>query len=223
LLKNNASENRLDVPGSTVLLVAHFILGKHSLNENPPLSKRKRDIRCQARGVMKRPIKFGINLPGADFGKALALAQKAEKAGYFSVSVSDHLFTHLPRPASMPLLECFTTLGALASATSKIRLNSAVVCYLYRNPALLAKMISSLDNISGGRFIVGLGSGWVKEECDAYGYPFPSDRERVDQLEDTVKLMKVMFTRDEATYHGRFNRLTRPTTFPNWSRSHTRR
>lgn len=114
----------------------------------------------------------------------------------------------------MPLLECFTTLGALASATNTIKLNSAVICYLYRNPALLAKMISSLDNISGGRFIVGLGSGWVREECDAYGFPFPSDRERVDQLEDTVKLLKVMFTQDEPTYQGRFFSINKAYNYP---------
>ncbi len=161
-----------------------------------------------------RPIKFGMILPANDFRKTVALAQHAEKAGFYSVSISDHLYTHPPSPSSTPALECFTTLSAIAGATDKIKLTSAVICYSYRNPALLAKMISSLDHISAGRFIIGLGSGWMQEEYEAYGYRYPSDSERLDQLEETVKLLKVMFTEDEPTYHGRFFSINKAYNYP---------
>ncbi len=82
-----------------------------------------------------------------------------------------------------PQLECFTTLSAIAAITTRVRLAPTVTAMSFRNPALLAKMTSTLDRISGGRFIAGLGSGWLRDEYDANGFPYPSNAERLDQLD----------------------------------------
>ena len=79
-----------------------------------------------------------------------------------------------------------------------------VTAMSYRNPALLGKITSSLDHISGGRFIAGLGSGWLRREYDSYGYPYPSNTERIDQLAEGIAVLKAMWTQDEPAFHGRY-------------------
>ena len=108
---------------------------------------------------------------------------------------------------TLPMLECFTTLAAIAAATQRIRLGALVAGVPYRNPALLARMNTTLDVISHGRCIVGLGAGWYEEEFRAYGWPFPSVKERLDGLEDAIRIMKVMLTRRRATYRGQHYRV----------------
>jgi probable F420-dependent oxidoreductase len=95
-------------------------------------------------------------------------------------------------------------LSAVAATTRSIRMLPLVTSMSYRNPALLAKTMASLDNLSGGRFIAGLGAGWFKEEYDAYGFPYPSNAERIEQMGDGIKVLKAMWTQDEPTYHGRY-------------------
>ncbi len=149
-----------------------------------------------------REIKFGLYLPTGDFARARRVAERAERQGFYSLSINDHLYS--PMGERDPQLECFTTLSAIAAITTKIRLAPAVVAMSFRNPALLAKTASTLDCISNGRFIMGLGSGWQRTEYDAHGFPYPSTTERLDQLEDGIKVLKAMWTQDEPAYQGRY-------------------
>lgn len=106
------------------------------------------------------------------------------------------------------VLECFTTLAAIAAVTQHIRLGALVAGVPYRNPALLAKINITLDVISHGRCIVGLGAGWHEEEFMAYGWPFPSTRQRMDGLEDAVRIVEAMMTQRRASYTGTYYRIT---------------
>src|ERR1700761_2410860 len=113
------------------------------------------------------------------FDAVAAQATAAEEAGFDSVWVPDHLMqTPSVGRTDDPVLECYTTLGALATLTSRIRLGAFVGCAAYRNPGLLAKAVTTLDVISRGRAIFGIGSGWFEAEHDAFGYEFGSAAER---------------------------------------------
>ncbi len=149
-----------------------------------------------------RKIKFGLYLPTGDFARARKVAERAEKQGFYSLSINDHLYS--PMGERDPQLECFSTLSAIAAITSRIRLAPAVVAMSFRNPALLAKTASTLDCISNGRLILGLGSGWQRTEYDAHGFAYPSTAERLDQLEDGINVLKAMWTQDEPSYQGRY-------------------
>jgi probable F420-dependent oxidoreductase len=149
-----------------------------------------------------REIKFGLYLPTGDFARARKVAERAEKQGFYSLSINDHLYS--PMGERDPQLECFSTLSAIAGITSRIRLAPAVVAMSFRNPALLAKTASTLDCISNGRLIMGLGSGWQRTEYDAHGFPYPSTAERLDQLEEGINVLKAMWTQDEPAYQGRY-------------------
>jgi alkanesulfonate monooxygenase SsuD/methylene tetrahydromethanopterin reductase-like flavin-dependent oxidoreductase (luciferase family) len=104
----------------------------------------------------------------------------------------------------IPILECWTTLSALSAATKKIRLGTMVTCNSFRNPALLAKMAATLDNISNGRLELGIGAGVQKSEHDAYGFSFPSPRVRIERLNEAVELIKKMWTEDTTHYNGTY-------------------
>jgi alkanesulfonate monooxygenase SsuD/methylene tetrahydromethanopterin reductase-like flavin-dependent oxidoreductase (luciferase family) len=95
-------------------------------------------------------------------------------------------------------------MAALAEATTKIRLGQLVTCSLYRNPGYLAKVSTCVDVISGGRVDVGIGAGWKQDEFDAYGYPFPKIRERLDRMEETGRILKAMWTEERATFTGKY-------------------
>jgi len=162
-----------------------------------------------------RQIKFAVSLPNHDFAAARAMAERAEALGYHSVSMDDHFFMRgLMETPQTPHLECFTALSALASVTKRVRLVQMVTSMSYRNPALLAKITSTLDHISGGRVTVGVGAGWFREEYAAYGFPYPSNAERIDQLADGIKVLKAMWTQDEPTYHGRYFKIEKAWNFP---------
>jgi probable F420-dependent oxidoreductase len=148
-------------------------------------------------------IKFGLFLPTGDYAQALAAAKWADENSFYSVSINDHFFSPFGS-GQVPQLECYSTLSAIAASTSNVRLAPAVTAMSFRSPAMLAKVTSTLDQISNGRFILGLGSGWQRSEYDAHGYPYPSNAERLDQLADGIKLIKSMWTEDEPTYHGRY-------------------
>jgi probable F420-dependent oxidoreductase len=163
-----------------------------------------------------RPIKFDACLPqDADFPFARSFAQRAEALGFHSVSITDHMFfIGGYYQATSPHLECYTTLAALAMVTSRIRLMQIVTAMSFRSPALLAKMTSTLDHISGGRLTVGVGAGWYKQEYDAYGFPYLSNAERIERLAEGIRVLKTMWTEDEPTYHGRFFSIEKAYNFP---------
>jgi probable F420-dependent oxidoreductase len=160
-----------------------------------------------------REIKFGFFLPTGDFAKAKAAAEWADTHGFYSVSINDHFFSPLGSPQT-PQLECFTTLSAIAAVTRNVRLAPAMTAMSFRHPPMLAKMASTLDQISNGRLVLGLGSGWQRNEYDAHGYPYPSNLERIDQLDDAVKLIKAMWTQEEPTYHGRYFSIEKAYNYP---------
>ncbi len=146
---------------------------------------------------------FGVTLPQIKrtWEETRAAATAFESLGYDSLWVNDHLYG-VPMP-HLPILEAWSTLAAVAAVTERVRLGTLVSPVGFRNPTLLAKMVSTLDQISGGRMILGLGAGWFQMEFEGYGYPFPSLRERLQQLEEAVVLIKRMWTETQVTFAGR--------------------
>jgi len=133
--------------------------------------------------------KFGLFYPqvGQSFKAFRDRALLAEQLGYDSIFCVDHMWQRgMPE---VDHLEAWTLLSALAASTEKIRFGALVLCNSYRNPALLAKMASSLDHISGGRLVLGIGAGWMDEEYRGYGYGFPSTLERIEQLDEALEVM----------------------------------
>ena len=137
----------------------------------------------------------------AAWERTVEIASRAEALGFDSAWLFDHFHT-TPDPKDTITFEAYTALTGLAGETSTIRLGHIVTCVAYRNPALVAKMISTMDVISGGRMEVGLGAGWKREEFEAYGYDFPSTRERLARLRDSLEIITRMFEPGRASYAG---------------------
>jgi probable F420-dependent oxidoreductase len=148
-------------------------------------------------------VKFGLFLPTGDFAAAKRAALRAEDDGFYSVSLNDHFFSPLGTP-QVPQLECFTTLTAVAAVTNHIRLTPTVAAASFRPPPLLAKITSTLDQVSDGRLILGLGAGWQQSEYDAHGYAYPSNAERLAQMAEAIHVLKAMWTQAEPTFHGQY-------------------
>ncbi|MGR8918481.1 MAG: LLM class flavin-dependent oxidoreductase [Gammaproteobacteria bacterium] len=147
-------------------------------------------------------MRFGVFLPTGDLDAALAAARRAEADGFYSVSTNDHFYSPLGE-ASSPQLECFTALTAVAMATERVRIVPAVAAASFRSPALLAKICSTLDIVSNGRFICGLGAGWQDTEYLNHGYRFPPLAERLEQLDETIQVLKAMFEQEQPSFRGR--------------------
>jgi alkanesulfonate monooxygenase SsuD/methylene tetrahydromethanopterin reductase-like flavin-dependent oxidoreductase (luciferase family) len=127
--------------------------------------------------------------------RTTAVARQAEQLGFESIWLFDHFHT-IPRPTDEITFESFTSLSALAAVTERVRLGHIVICTAFRNPALTAKMISTMDTISGGRMELGIGAGWKRDEWLAYGYGFPETPERLARLGDDKH--------QHATFEGRY-------------------
>ena len=140
------------------------------------------------------------------WSNAVDTARQAEELGFESLWVFDH-FTTVPQPTDEITFESFTVLGAIAAVTDRARIGHMVVCTGFRNPALTAKMSSTLDVISGGRFELGIGAGWKEDEWIAYGYDFPPLRERLAVLADHLEIIRRMLEPGRATFDGRFARV----------------
>ena len=141
--------------------------------------------------------------PAAAWARTVEIARQAEALGFESIWLFDHFHT-VPRPEEEITFESFTALSALAMATERVRLGHLVSCAGYRNPALVAKMIATMDVISGGRMELGLGAGWKADEWRAYGYGFPSLRERQQRLEDALAIATSMLAKARSTHGGAF-------------------
>jgi F420-dependent oxidoreductase-like protein len=144
----------------------------------------------------------GIADPQAKWAKAVEVAVLAEELGYDSVWVYDH-FHNVPVPAHETVFECWTTMAAISQRTTRVRLGQMVGCAAYRNPALLAKLTSNIDVMSGGRLDWGIGAGWYDHEFKAYGYDFPPARDRIRMLREAVEIVKLMWSEPDARYEGR--------------------
>ena len=160
------------------------------------------------------PLRFGAFAPqgwkleyagwgAADaWARTVELAQLAEQLGYEHVWVYDHVET-VPRREPTHVFEAFTTLAALSQRTSTIRLGQLVTCAAYRNAGLLAKEAAGLDVMSGGRLILGLGAGWYEREYQAYGYEYPPAGVRLAILEETVQVIRALWTDETVTFDGK--------------------
>lgn len=142
--------------------------------------------------------------PRRAWGRTAEVAQQADRLGLESVWLFDHFHT-VPKPTDEMTFESFTSLAALAALTERVRLGQIVICNGFRNPALTAKMASTIDTISGGRFELGIGAGWKKDEWLAYGYGFPETKERLAMLHDALEVVTRMLEpgrKAHATYDG---------------------
>src|SRR3569832_840320 len=157
--------------------------------------------------MTNRAATFSLFLPQAGFSWPMLRerARLLEALGYDGLWLVDHFWANgMP---DLDFLEGWTTLGALAAATTKLRLGLMVTCNSYRNPALLAKMVASVDQVSGGRIELGLGAGWMDSEYKAYGYDFPSMGERLAQLEEGLEIVTRMLREPRTTFAGRHYRV----------------
>ncbi|HEX7823987.1 MAG TPA: LLM class F420-dependent oxidoreductase [Mycobacterium sp.] len=158
-------------------------------------------------------IRLGLQIPNFSYGTdvselfptVIAQAKEAEDAGFDSVFVMDHLY-QLPGIGAPeePMLEAYTALGALAAATERVQLGTLVTGNTYRNPALLAKEITTLDVISQGRAILGVGTGWFELEHDSLGYEFGTFTERFKKLDEALEIILPMLKGDRVTFDGAY-------------------
>ena len=142
------------------------------------------------------------------FERIVELAGAAERGGFDSVFVMDH-FYQLPNigPRTDPMLEGYTLLAGIAARTKRIKLGTLVSGVTYRNPAFLAKVVTTLDIVSAGRAVLGIGAAWNEDEHRGYGFDFPPVRERLDRLEEAVQICRLMFTQEAPTFEGRYYRI----------------
>jgi len=175
----------------------------------------------QSQSQSQSPITFGVFMPqgwkmelasidGAEakWNKAVEIAQLAETLGYDSIWLYDH-FHNVPKPAHEAVFEMWTTIAAISQRTSTVRLGQMVGCNSYRSPALLAKITSTIDVISGGRLDWGIGAGWYELEYRGYGYEFPKPKDRIGMLKESVEIVKSMWSQPETTYDGQYYKLVR--------------
>jgi F420-dependent oxidoreductase-like protein len=168
-------------------------------------------------------MRIGLNIPrfnwpGGDavIGPKLAeMARTADEVGFDPISVMDHFFQiQYQGPPELPMLEAYTTLGFLAAHTERAKLMTLVTGAIYRYPGVLAKQVTTLDVLSGGRAWLGIGAGWDDEEARGLGLPFPSLAERIERLEEAVQICLQMWSEDESPYHGKHSQLERTLNSP---------
>jgi F420-dependent oxidoreductase-like protein len=140
--------------------------------------------------------------PADAWTRSIELTRQAEALGFESLWVFDHFHT-VPDPTDEITFESFTMLAAMAMVTERVRIGHMVVCTGFRNPGVTAKMSSTIDVISGGRFELGIGAGWKEDEWRAYGYGFPPIGERIDAFADHLEIISQMFAPGHSTYGGR--------------------
>jgi F420-dependent oxidoreductase-like protein len=137
------------------------------------------------------------------FERIAEIARAADDSGFDSFWVMDHYHQiGGVGPVDDPMLEAYTLLGAVGARTSRVQLGAMVTGVTYRNPAFLAKVVTTLDIVSSGRAILGIGAAWNDEESVAYGYPWPSPTERFERLEDALRICRSMFTERRSTVEG---------------------
>src|SRR5436190_8679590 len=161
-------------------------------------------------------LKFGLSLPQGwimelarikdpveAYEAMTRVAQTADEVGFESVWLVDHFHT-IPQLSQEVTFECWTTTAAVARDTKRIRVGQLVTCNGYRNPALLAKMASTVDVLSRGRLNFGIGAGWFEHEYRAYGYDYPETSDRLRRLREAVQVILAMWTQEEAVFEGKY-------------------
>jgi F420-dependent oxidoreductase-like protein len=160
-------------------------------------------------------IRLALQIPNFSYGtgveqlfpSVIAQAKEAEAAGFDTVFLMDH-FYQLPMMGAPeePMLECYTALGALATATDTLQLGALVTGNTYRNPALLAKTITTLDVVSAGRAVLGIGAGWYELEHQQYGFDFGTFSDRFERLEEALRIIAPMVRGERTTVTGKWYR-----------------
>lgn len=162
-----------------------------------------------------KPIQVGLTIPQGWldefpdsnahdqflFSKSVAL--KAEQLGYDAGYVYDHFIPYYGDKRTLPFFEAYTLLSAIAAITTKLRVGQVVTCNSYRLPSLLAKMSSTLDAISNGRLEFGIGAGWFEHEYNSYGYQFDSASARIEQLDESLIIIKKMWQKEKSSFKGK--------------------
>jgi alkanesulfonate monooxygenase SsuD/methylene tetrahydromethanopterin reductase-like flavin-dependent oxidoreductase (luciferase family) len=171
-------------------------------------------------------IKFGIVIPQGwrndlpenssfeQFKYARDVAIGAEKNGFDSIYAYDHFIPHYRYPKTGNFFECFTLLSALSTELKTMNIGQLVTCNSYRNPALLAKMVATLDVITNGRAELGIGAGWFEEEYVAYGYQYSSDIVRIMQLEESIQIIKKLWTQKISNFQGKYYSIKDAISYP---------
>ncbi|MGA7910663.1 MAG: LLM class F420-dependent oxidoreductase [Candidatus Dormiibacterota bacterium] len=167
---------------------------------------------------------FGYHMPNFTFPgvsddrlfqRVVENARAAEAAGFDLVTVMDHFYQiRGVGPETEPMLEAYPTLAALATQTSRVKLGTLVTGVVYRNPAVLAKTVTTLDVISGGRAMMGIGAAWNDSEAAGYGIDFPPIGQRMDRLDEALTIIKLMFTEDRPSFEGKHYRIERALNVP---------
>ena len=154
-------------------------------------------------------VDFGLPEGPAALGPTLtAVGRAAEQAGVANLSLMDHyLQLAMLGDADLPMLEGYTSLGFLAACTSTVDLQLLCTGVTYRHPGLLAKIVSTLDVLSGGRAVLGIGAAWYEREHRALGVPYPPLAERFERLEETLQVVRQMWSEDDGPFEGRHYRL----------------
>jgi F420-dependent oxidoreductase-like protein len=149
-------------------------------------------------------LQFGVKTGqgGYSYEDLLKVWTAAEELGYESAWLYDHFYSLGDK--NQPCLEAWTTLAALATMTKRLKLGTMVTCVNYRHPSLLAKMGATIDLLSHGRLILGIGAGWYEEEYRAYGYDFPDQATRMKQLKEALIIIQKLWTEENATFEGNF-------------------
>jgi F420-dependent oxidoreductase-like protein len=156
-------------------------------------------------------MRYALHLPNFTYPAPHVLAttlrdivQTAEQGGFYSLSVMDHFFQiEFVGPPEMEMLEAYTTLGYIAAHTSRIKLGTVVTGVIYRYPGLLAKTVTTLDVLSGGRAYLGIGAAWFEREARGLGVPFPAIGVRMEQLEEALQICKQMWSPDNGPFRGK--------------------
>ncbi len=167
---------------------------------------------------------FGFHMPNYTFpgvpddrlfDRVVEQARAAEAAGFDLVTVMDHFYQIRGLGSeTLPMLEAYTTLAAIAAQTSRVKLGTLVTGVTYRNPALLAKEVTTLDVISKGRAILGLGAAWNEDEHAGYGFEFPPIGQRMDRLDEALTIARLMFTEERPSFAGKYYRIERALNMP---------
>ncbi|MBL8118147.1 MAG: LLM class F420-dependent oxidoreductase [Anaerolineae bacterium] len=161
-------------------------------------------------------MRIGLQIPNFTWpGGAQQLAsrlrdivQTADEGGFYSVWVMDHFFQiSMVGPAESEMLESYSTLSYLAGITHRVKLGAMVTGVIYRNPGVLAKTVTTLDVLSNGRAYLGIGAGWYQREAEGLGIPFPVTKERFERLEETLQIVKQMWSTNDGPYHGQHYQL----------------
>jgi F420-dependent oxidoreductase-like protein len=168
-------------------------------------------------------VKLGLHIPDftwpngpSDLGSDLgAVAKAADEAGFDRLSVMDHVWQiGVVGPPEHEMLEAYTTLGFLAALTNRIKLMTLVTAVVYREPGMLAKIVSTLDVLSGGRAMLGIGAAWNEPEARGLGLPFPPTAERFERLEEALQICEQMWSTDDARFASSHYRLERTLNSP---------